>query len=133
MELKRPARGLSEGTAQLLLRHSWPGNARELRNVIRQAVLLSQDLIQPEHLGGLGSPGVGAPSGGEPWPPGGNLSLREGREKAAAEADRRAIRWALQVTRGNKSQAARLLRTDFKTLHVKMRRFGISTREFRPS
>jgi len=44
---------------------------------------------------------------------------------AAAEAERRAIRQALRTARGNKSEAARILSTDFKTLHLKMRRYGI--------
>jgi DNA-binding NtrC family response regulator len=57
------------------------------------------------------------------------LSLREARGEAAAGAERQAILRALQAARGNKTKAARLLRTDFKTLHVKMKRYGISTRD----
>jgi DNA-binding NtrC family response regulator len=132
MELKRPVRGLSEEAARFLLQHSWPGNARELRNVIRQAVLLSPDLIRPEHFTALGARELGALSAEVPGPGSAGLSLREARGKAAAEADRQAILQALQATRGNKSEAARLLRTDFKTLHLKMKRYGISTREFLP-
>src|SRR2546422_5974104 len=56
-------------------------------------------------------------------PPG--LPLREMARMAAAEAERRAIRQALRTARGNKSEAARILSTDFKTLHLKMRRYGI--------
>ena len=52
-------------------------------------------------------------------------------DRAAAEAERQAIRLALQATRGNKSEAARLLRVDYKTLHLKMKRYGIEAREFR--
>src|SRR2546426_4681308 len=43
------------------------------------------------------------------------FSLRESAGRAAAEAERQAIRLALQATRGNKSEAARLLRVDYKT------------------
>lgn len=50
---------------------------------------------------------------------------------AAAEAERGAIRLALRATRGNKSEAARLLRVDYKTLHLKMKRYGIKAGEFR--
>jgi two-component system response regulator HydG len=53
--------------------------------------------------------------------------------RAAAEAERQAIRLALQATRGNKSQAARLLRVDYKTLHIKIKRYGIAAAEFRAS
>jgi DNA-binding NtrC family response regulator len=45
-------------------------------------------------------------------------------------AEVEAIRHALGLTHGNKSQAARLLRTNYTTLHAKMRRHGISAQEF---
>jgi two-component system nitrogen regulation response regulator GlnG len=60
-------------------------------------------------------------------------ALREIAERAAAEAERQAIRLALQATQGNKSEAARLLRVDCKTLHLKMKRYGIEARAFRAS
>jgi DNA-binding NtrC family response regulator len=58
-------------------------------------------------------------------------SLKEISDRAAAEAERVAIRLVLQATRGNKSEAARLLRVDYKTLYVKTRRYGIDAAEFR--
>jgi DNA-binding NtrC family response regulator len=61
------------------------------------------------------------------------VSLKEMADRAAAEAERQAIRLALHATRGNKSEAARLLRTDYKTLHLKMKRYGIEASEFRSS
>jgi DNA-binding NtrC family response regulator len=54
-------------------------------------------------------------------------------EQAVTEAEAQAIRHALASARGNKSQAARLLQTNYTTLHAKMRRFRISAQEFRPS
>jgi DNA-binding NtrC family response regulator len=58
-------------------------------------------------------------------------SLKEIAGRAAAEAERQAIRLALQATLGNKSEAARLLLVDYKTLHLKMKLYGIEAREFR--
>lgn len=58
-------------------------------------------------------------------------SLKEIADRAIAEAERQAIRLALQATHGNKSEAARLLRVDYKTLHLKMKRYGIDARQFR--
>jgi DNA-binding NtrC family response regulator len=58
-------------------------------------------------------------------------SLREIAARAAAEAERQAIRLALEATRGNKSEAARLLRVDYKTLHLKMKAYGIEAGAFR--
>jgi DNA-binding NtrC family response regulator len=131
MELGRPCREISEAAAQVLLRRPWPGNVRELRNVIRRAVLLTSDVIEPEHLSYLPVNGSAATPAfrGEPAPMGPSLpvgpSLREIAEAAAADAEQQAIRRALEATRGNKSEAARHLRTDYKTLHLKMKQYGI--------
>jgi two-component system nitrogen regulation response regulator GlnG len=59
------------------------------------------------------------------------FSLKEFAERAAAEAERQAIRLALHATHGNKSEAARLLRVDYKTLHLKMKRYAIDAADFR--
>jgi DNA-binding NtrC family response regulator len=61
------------------------------------------------------------------------VSLKEMADRVAAEAERQAIRLALHATRGNKSEAARLLRTDYKTLHLKMKHYGIDAGKFRAS
>ena len=60
----------------------------------------------------------------------GMFSLRQIVDSAVAEAEGEAIRRALTTTLGNKSQAARLLRTNYTTLHAKMRRYQISPRPF---
>jgi DNA-binding NtrC family response regulator len=65
---------------------------------------------------------------GDDW-----VSLKEMADRVAAEAERQAIRLALHATRGNKSEAARLLRTDYKTLHLKMKHYGIDAGKFRAS
>jgi two-component system nitrogen regulation response regulator GlnG len=64
--------------------------------------------------------------------PAGPRSLKEIVDAAIANAEAKAIRRALALSQGNKSRAARLLRTNYTTLHAKMKRFGISAREFRP-
>src|SRR5467141_1363254 len=133
MELGRPCRKISEAAAQVLLRYHWPGNVRELRNVIRRAILLASDVIEPEHLSVLPVEPPGALAAiacrGEPAPV--DSSLREIAEAAAADAEQQAIRRVLQVTSGNKSEAARLLRTDYKTLYLKMKQYGIDAGRFR--
>src|SRR5204863_9475319 len=50
MELGHPCRKISEAAAQVLLRYHWTGNVRELQNVIRRAILLASDVIEPAHL-----------------------------------------------------------------------------------
>ncbi len=135
MELGRPCRKISEAAAQVLLRYHWPGNVRELRNVIRRAILLASDVIEPAHLSVIpvDSPPTAAL---REAPAPGDCSLKEIADAAAAQAEQDAIRRVLQLTSGNKSEAARLLRTDYKTLYLKIKQYRIDAglfREFRAS
>jgi two-component system nitrogen regulation response regulator GlnG len=57
--------------------------------------------------------------------------LKEIADRAVAEAEQQAIRLALQATHGNKSEAARLLRVDYKTLHLKIKRYHLDATTFR--
>ena len=132
MEFGSSCRAISEAAAQVLVSHSWPGNVRELRNVIRRAVLLASETIEPEHLSFLSVDAVAAPAFTEELRVVGS-SLKEIAEAAAADAEQQAIRRVLQSTKGNKSEAARLLRTDYKTLHLKMKQYGIDAARFRAS
>jgi DNA-binding NtrC family response regulator len=124
VELRRAIAGFEEDAAAEILSHSWPGNVRELRNVVRQAVLLTEDftITGAEMRALLKHDRANPPAeiSGSP------TSLREIADAAVEAAERQAILRALQSTNGNKSQAARLLHVDFKTLHLKMRRYGIT-------
>src|SRR5207244_2110685 len=62
IEFGRPCREISEAAAQSLLSYAWPGNVRELRNVIRRAILLASDVIEPEHLSFLHADAPAAPA-----------------------------------------------------------------------
>jgi two-component system nitrogen regulation response regulator GlnG len=130
MEFGRPCREISDAAAQSLLGFSWPGNVRELRNVIRRAILLASEVIEPEHLSFLPADAYSATEPREE-PVTVGASLKEIAEAASADAEQQAIRRVLHDTKGNKSEAARLLRTDYKTLHVKMKQYGISSMSFR--
>jgi DNA-binding NtrC family response regulator len=135
--LDRPCRKISEAARQVLLRYHWPGNVRELRNVIRRACLLASEVIEPEHLSILPvEPSAVTARHHEPAADGalvGRSSLKKLSEEAVLDAEGQAIRLALQATGGNKSEAARLLKVDYKTLHLKMKRFGIEAGVFRSS
>jgi len=133
VELKRPARGLAPDAVRALLAHAWPGNVRELRNVVRRAVLVSRGVVTADDLGVLGQDAARRSGDGDAAPVVSGVepdvtTLKAAGNQGAAEAEQRAIRTALAAAHGNKSEAARLLKTDFKTLHVKMKRFGISAR-----
>jgi two-component system nitrogen regulation response regulator GlnG len=130
VELRRPVRAIPADVLALLEKHAWPGNVRELRNVIRQAVLETKDLLLHrtlvQRLIGKAAPAELRASATD------GRSLRAIADDAAREAERHAISETLRATRGNKSQAARALQTDYKTLHLKMKSLGIRGRDFSP-
>jgi DNA-binding NtrC family response regulator len=130
VELRRPVQSIAPEALASLKRHPWPGNVRQLRNVIRQAVLESKDLVldcaSVERSLGMATAAAHA----APALQTAGRSLKEVGEEACLEAERRAICDALREARGNKSQAARTLKTDFKTIHVKMKNLGIRASDF---
>jgi DNA-binding NtrC family response regulator len=129
VELRRPVQALLPAASVLLKQYNWPGNVRELRNVVRQAVLQTNELvIRPADLQAAWTSSRSAtPS---PRREADGKSLKEIADEAAQAAERQAIGDALRATKGNKSDAARALKTDYKTLHLKMKHLGIDARDF---
>lgn len=131
IELRRPVREIDAEALDVLRAHPWPGNVRELRNVIRLAVLQCTDLVigagQVRAILERGSPAVverpALASVPAPLPAG--RSLKAVAVQAVEDAERSAIQDALVAAHGNKSQAARALQTDYKTLHVKIKQYGL--------
>ncbi|MES1165709.1 MAG: sigma-54 dependent transcriptional regulator [Verrucomicrobiota bacterium] len=130
VELRRPVQDIGTDALALLQRHPWPGNVRELRNVIRRAVLESRDLVLDRAVLRKVMHIQAQPLAAAPVTLG-SASLREIASAAVKQAEETAIQAALRAARGNKSEAARALRTDYKTLHLKMRAYGIQARHFR--
>jgi len=129
VELRRPVDTIVPDALELLVRHPWPGNVRELRNVIRQAVLHTTDLaIRAEVIRPVLT--ASEPAAAIEPAPASAASLKGVAEQAARAAERRTICDMLRVTKGNKSEAARTLRTDYKTLHLKMKALGIRAADF---
>jgi len=119
-ELNKNMREISEEALNLLMRDSWRGNVRELKNVIRRAVLLSEDsVIRPENLEFLLEERADN-EGASPM-----LSLKEISSLASRDVEAKAIRQALALTKGNKSKAALTLRIDYKTLLTKIKEYNI--------
>ena len=109
--------------------HDWPGNVRQLRNVVRRAALIAPGLVAPAHFSlHDGDDGPHAP--GAPVTSGEELSLRVVVERAVVIAERHALTQALTAARGNQATAARALHIDYKTLYRKMKHYGMSGRDF---
>jgi DNA-binding NtrC family response regulator len=110
---------LDAAAEKRLLEHAWPGNARELRNVLERAVVLARgEALGVEDL--LLEPGPrGRTAAAEPSEPEG--TLHQHLERAAAER----IRAALETAGGRRAEAAARLGVDRATLFRWMRRLGL--------
>jgi len=119
-ELEKNAERITPEALSLLTEYGWPGNLRELRNVIRRAVLFCRDReITPATLPYLPQKRLieKAETAG-PQQREISLSRDPGNEKEK-------ILRALEMAGGNKTKAARLLNVDRKTLYNKMHQYGI--------
>jgi len=126
VELRRPIRGISEEAAEVLKKHAWPGNVRELRNLIRQATLQAAGpLIEANDVRQVGAKRAPPAPVPAPGPVSLGGSLKEISETASAEAEKLAIVAALRASHGNKSKAAKFLQVDYKTLHLKIKRYRL--------
>lgn len=104
-ELSRHVEGFDARAAEKLASYSWPGNLRELNNVVKRAVLMARGsyITQEELSAAMG------PIRQEPI-----TALHD------ADAERQHILNVLQQCGGNKSKAARMLGIDRKTLYNKL-------------
>ena len=126
----RPPLPLSPAMMDACLKHSWPGNLRELSNFVKRYLVLGDELWPPPNC----SPGPMAATGCTP--------IRAGRAAAAEqklagglkslarsakdEAEAEAISRALEETNWNRKQAAVLLKISYKALLYKIRQYGIA-------
>ena len=106
-----PIKGVSPEAMEVFLRHDWPGNVRELENTVERLVVLSAGpYLEPEDLAYAG------------------LFLASSGESAALDLkdlEREHIRRTLQKFGGRKSDTARALGIDRKTLREKLKRYNI--------
>ncbi len=115
----KAVRAVDQEAMYLLERYPWPGNIRELRNVIERATILAEgDFIEARHL----PPPVVSRS--EQTLP--TVTLSPG--TTVDEAERRLILLTLEHTRNNKTRAAEILGISLKTLHNKLNRMKQESR-----
>jgi nitrogen regulation protein NR(I) len=131
--LGKKVQGIEEEGLQILLGYAWPGNIRELENLMERSVLFADGpLIQasalPDSLrerGAQTSPPIAAvgPLGSIAAPSG--ASMKEIVRQAQAELERELIARALDETGGNVTRAAKRLQISRKSLQVKMKELGL--------
>jgi transcriptional regulator with GAF, ATPase, and Fis domain/Tfp pilus assembly protein PilF len=106
----RPRPRLDRGAERALVRHPWPGNVRQLENVLTKAVLLADDGLIREHDLALDAHAQGEPK----------RRIRGGTPREAAQ-----VRAALESTGWNVCEAARILQIPRATFYRKLQRYGL--------
>ncbi len=116
-QANKDVKGFTEPVAERLLNYSWPGNVRELRNVIERAVALTEfdklvvdDL--PEHIRDYQQSKLTIDS------------LNPDELQPLEAIERRYIRHVLESVQGNRTEAARILGIDRKTLYRRLKEYG---------
>jgi two-component system response regulator AtoC len=121
LELNRPECKIHESAMKTLLDYSWPGNLRQLKNVIRRSVLLTADgVIKPDDVSFLmGQRNEHVRERSFP-------DADEAPVLSIKEAEKIAIKRALEHSGGQKLKAASFLQITYKTLVKKMQEYNIS-------
>ena len=115
--------------------YQWPGNIRELENVIERSILLSdEDVLDVDDLpqnvqdaGGSAGASTTGPLPGQGPPPGGSWSLKDVVKEHTRRVERHVIHQTLSETGGNVTKAAELLQISRKSLQMKMKEYGLRT------
>lgn len=116
LELEKQVQGFTDEARDMLLAYRWPGNIREMKNVIKRSTLIAQgDLIEKKDLSRNLVVNKTVSSHSD------ELNLKE----VVSQAETKAIQRALELTNNNKSKTAKLLGVDRKTLYNKMDQYGI--------
>jgi two-component system response regulator HydG len=119
-ELERSFEGFDEESKQIITNYGWPGNLREIKNVIKRAVLLGEG----PKIQAIDFPlEIRSPSAKEKNYA--DLEPITDLKTVAERAERKAILKILEQTNYNKTQAAKVLKVDRKTLYNKMESYEI--------
>lgn len=109
---------ISARAMEVLMEYDWPGNIRELENVIeRAAILCHSGVIEPQDLS--------LPNAPMSLPSGGRSDNKLGTALALKEIERLHIEGVLRSFRGNKAEAAKILGISLKTLYTKIQQYQI--------
>ena len=116
-ELEKAPPVISEASMALLKGHDWPGNIRELRNVVKHAAVMTDEQITPGDLRGV--IGQQTPAATTPGPHQEDLPLDMG------EVEKWALRRGLEAAQGKKMVAARLLGMNYYTFRRRLAKYGM--------
>lgn len=113
-KMGKQVKGFAADCQAWMQSYAWPGNVRELRNVIERVLIICDDYITLDDMPlDFRSSTLSG-------------SAADGDDFELAEAEHRHIQRVLQYTKGNKAEAARLLKIGLTTLYRKIEEYGIN-------
>ena len=123
-------RAISDAAKAVLMSHNWPGNVRELQNVIERAVILCGESgsIEPDQLGLPSRASISSASVPSPTVPLGGTIPSDQPMLPLSEVEKRQILAAIEFTKGNRTQATKLLGISIRTLRNKLNEYGVNSR-----
>lgn len=126
--MKKNIKGFSKQAVQWLSRYDYPGNVRELENLIERAVMLSKgDVILSDHLQELVSGGSDKQSA----PPVSSDVFSAARESAIGSFEIKFLQHILKKTHGNVTEASRLSQMSRQNLQRLMKKYHIRSEDYR--
>lgn len=115
---RKKIKGFTPAAMDGIVKYEWPGNVRELMNAVERAVVLGRS----EYLDGNDLPGAGKIS---PESAGSGFAFPGTGDMPLDEVEKATILKALETLKGNKSETARRLGITRRTLHKKLKKYGV--------
>ncbi len=117
---KKSEKNINVSALEILMKYDWPGNIRELENVLERAAILStDDMIQPQDISLPLKMGLHGNMFGETSVIGSSVEIKE--------VEKQHIAAVLKNLDGNKPEAAKILGISLKTLYTKIQQYQIGT------
>jgi two-component system response regulator AtoC len=123
---RRPS--ISPDTMSRFMKYTWPGNIREVENIVKRIVVFGTDEWVARELGFESAPPPAAPSPDPPNPGShrtDNMRLKDLTRRAADEVEREVLKHVLQQVRWNRVEAARRLQISYKAMLNKIQRHNL--------
>ena len=121
-QLEKPVPDISEDLNMLLMQFDWPGNVRQLINVVQNMVIIATEpRLDPQHLPQEIKQATGETSSSDAA----GAIINDAGGLRLDQIEKQAIRNALRINAGNREQAAKMLGIGERTLYRKLKEYGL--------
>ncbi|QDU33677.1 DNA-binding transcriptional response regulator [Poriferisphaera corsica] len=121
-QLEKPAPEIAEDLNMMLMQFDWPGNVRQLINVVQNMVIINtENRLDPQHLPQEIKQALGSDSSSDTT----SSIINDSAGLRLDQIEKQAIRNALRINAGNREQAAKMLGIGERTLYRKLKEYGL--------